>query len=120
MVLLRVSGQALIDALENGVSELPALEGRFCQVSGLAYKYDRSAPPMSRVTFARIGGQPIDPEHKYILATRGCMARGKDGFSPLLVQSEYGEAEELFCEEDGVLSSTILRQYSLSLKVISN
>ncbi|KAJ5651671.1 hypothetical protein N7507_009097 [Penicillium longicatenatum] len=119
VVLLRVRGQALIDALENGVSELPALEGRFCQVSGLSYGFDRSAPPMSRITFARIGGQPIDPEHKYTLATRGYMARGKDGFASLLVQSEDGEAEELVCEENGVLISTILRQYFLSLKVIS-
>ncbi|KAJ5538893.1 hypothetical protein N7494_008372 [Penicillium frequentans] len=119
VVLLRVSGQALIDALENGVSELPALEGRFCQVSGLTYGFDRSAPPMSRVTFARIGGQPIDPELKYTVATRGYMARGKDGFSSLLVQSENGDAEELVCEENGVLISTILRQYFLSLKVIS-
>ncbi|KAJ5929925.1 hypothetical protein N7466_005418 [Penicillium verhagenii] len=119
VVLLRVRGQALIDALENGVSTLPALEGRFTQVSNICFGFKLSGPPGSRVTYARIGGQPIDPDRHYTLATRGYMARGKDGFSSLLVQSENGEAEELVCEEEGVLISTILRQYFLSLKVLN-
>ena len=45
------------------------------------------------------------------------MARGKDGYEPLLVKSEGGEVEEVVNEENGVLISTILRQYFMSLKV---
>ncbi|KAJ5483076.1 hypothetical protein N7539_006522 [Penicillium diatomitis] len=112
VVLIRVSGQALLDALENGVSQLPALEGRFTQVSNIAFGFKLNSPSGSRLTFARVGGQPIDPERCYTVATRGYMARGKDGFSSLLVESE-GEIEE-----NGVLISTILRQYFLSLKVL--
>ncbi|KAJ5606632.1 hypothetical protein N7510_009413 [Penicillium lagena] len=118
VVLLRLRGQAILDALENGVSQLPALEGRFPQVSNIAFGYTLSAPPGSRITFARIGGEPIHLQRNYVLATRGYMARGKDGFSSLLIQSEGGEAEEIVCEENGVLISTILRQYFLSLKVL--
>ncbi|KAJ5769638.1 hypothetical protein N7520_004197 [Penicillium odoratum] len=113
VVLLRVSGQALMEALENGVSTLPALEGRFTQVSNICFGFKLSLPPGSRITFARVGGNPIEPERQYTLATRGYMARGKDGFSSLV------QAEELICEENGVLISTILRQYFLSLKVLS-
>jgi hypothetical protein len=118
VVLLRLSGQALLNALENGVSQLPALEGRFSQVSNISYGFKPTAPPGSRITFARVGGEPIDLHRDYVLATRGYMARGKDGFSALLVQSEGGEVEELVDEENGVLISTILRQYFLSLKVL--
>jgi len=118
VVLIRVQGQALLDALENGVSQLPALEGRFTQVSNISFGYRPDAPSGSRITFARVGGNPIDLKRHYILATRGYMARGKDGFSSLLVRSEGGKVEEVVDEENGVLISTILRQYFMSLKVL--
>lgn len=118
VVLLRVRGQALLDALENGVSKLPALEGRFTQVSNISFGYKLDAPAGARITFARVGDEPIDVNRKYVLATRGYMARGKDGFSSLLVQTEGGDVEELVDEENGVLISTILRQYFLSLKAL--
>jgi hypothetical protein len=118
VVLLRLSGHALLAALENGVSQLPALEGRFSQVSNISYGFKLNAPSGSRITFARVGGEPIDLQRNYVLATRGYMARGKDGFSSLLIESEGGEVEELVSEENGVLISTILRQYFLSLKVL--
>ncbi|CAI7589947.1 hypothetical protein N7533_009889 [Penicillium manginii] len=118
VVLLRAKGQAVLEALENGVSQLPALEGRFTQVSNISFRFKPDAPGGSRITYARIGGKPIDLQKDYVLATRGYMGRGKDGFSSLLVKSEGGEVEELVCEENGVLISTILRQYFMSLKVL--
>ncbi|KAJ5544459.1 hypothetical protein N7461_006763 [Penicillium sp. DV-2018c] len=118
VVLLKVRGHALLAALENGVSQLPALEGRFSQVSNINYGFKLEAPSGSRITFAHVGGEPIDLQRDYVLATRGYMARGKDGFASLLIQAEGGEVEELVSEESGVLISTILRQYFLSLKVL--
>jgi hypothetical protein len=118
VVLLRVRGHALLAALENGVSQLPALEGRFSQVSNISYGFKLDAPSGSRITFAQVGGEPIDLQRDYVLATRGYMARGKDGFSSLLIEAEGGEVEEVVSEESGVLISTILRQYFLSLKVL--
>ncbi|KAL3263355.1 hypothetical protein ABHI18_001892 [Aspergillus niger] len=118
VVLLRIKGRALFDALENGVSQLPALEGRFTQVSNIAFSYNPSAPSGSRINWAQVGGEPIDFDGQYTLATRGYMARGKDGFASLLVQSEGGEVEEIVDEESGILISTLLRQYFLSLRVL--
>lgn len=118
VVLLRVKGRAILDALENGVSQLPALEGRFPQVSNISFGYNSSAAAGSRITFAKLGGRPIDFERQYTLATRGYMGRGKDGYTSLLVKSEGGDAEEIVCEENGILISTIIRQYFLSLKVL--
>ncbi len=39
----------MVEALENGVSQWPKLEGRFPQVSGLKFSFDPSKPPGSRV-----------------------------------------------------------------------
>ena len=118
VVVLRISGKAIRDALENGVGELPAMEGRFPQVSNINFGFSASKPRGSRVEWAKIGDADIDDDKLYVMATRGYMARGKDGFDSLLVKSEGGEVEEVISEEDGLLISTILRQYFLSLKVL--
>lgn len=118
VVVLRVTGQAILGALENGVSTLPALEGRFPQVSNICFAFSGSEDPGSRVQWVKIDDEPIELERKYTLATRGYMSRAKDGFASLLVEAEGGEAEEIVSEENGVLISTILRQYFLNLKVM--
>ncbi|KAI1110293.1 Metallo-dependent phosphatase-like protein [Nemania sp. NC0429] len=118
VVVIRVDGQAIWDALENGVSQYPALEGRFPQVSNIKYKFDARKPSGSRIVSASIGGEPVDLVKKYVLVTRGYMARGKDGYDSLLVEPEGGKAEELVSEENGILISMMLRQYFMSLKVV--
>src|SRR6266545_1529560 len=52
VVTLTVSGAELKTMLENGVSQMPATNGRFPQVSGLCFTYDIAASPGSRVTSA--------------------------------------------------------------------
>ncbi|KAL8669010.1 MAG: hypothetical protein Q9168_006391, partial [Polycauliona sp. 1 TL-2023] len=118
VIVIRVSGSAILAALENSVSLLPALEGRYSQVSGIRFCYDPRLPPLERVKWVEIGGQPLEKGRKYSMATRGYMGRGKDGFTSLLVGSEGGEAEEIVSEENGILISMILRQYFMSLKVL--
>lgn len=118
VVVIRVTGGALRQALENGVSRLPALEGRFPQVSNISYSYTMKEPPGHRILSVVVGGQPLDDTRLYTITTRGYMGRGKDGYSSLFVRSEGGTAEELVSEESGVLISTILRQYFLSLKIV--
>jgi 5'-nucleotidase len=46
------------------------------------------------------------------------MGRGKDGFDSLLVIPEGGKCPEIVSEENGVLISTIIRQFFMSLKVM--
>ncbi|KAI9847569.1 MAG: hypothetical protein M1837_002143 [Sclerophora amabilis] len=118
VVVIRVKGKAILQALENGLSKVPALEGRFPQVSNISFEFDPQGPQGSRILWTKIGDEPIDLEKEYVLSTRGYMARGKDGYDSLLVKSEGGEAEEIVSEENGVLISTILRQYFMSLKVL--
>ncbi|KAJ4174577.1 hypothetical protein NW754_004996 [Fusarium falciforme] len=118
VVLLRVTGQAIFDALENSVSMYPALEGRFPQVSNIRFEFDPSRPRGNRVLWADICGEPYDPERLYVLCTRGYMGRGKDGFTSLLVKSEGGECEEIIEEENGILISAMLRQYFMGLLTV--
>ncbi|AEO58382.1 hypothetical protein MYCTH_2305675 [Thermothelomyces thermophilus ATCC 42464] len=119
VVVIKTSGQAILDALENGVSLYPALEGRFPQVSNINFKFDPSRPVGSRVLSVEIGGESLDKGRTYVLATRGYMGRGKDGYRSLLVRSEGGECEEVVSEENGMLISAMLRQYFMSLTVLA-
>ncbi|GAP84697.1 putative 5 -nucleotidase [Rosellinia necatrix] len=118
VVVIRVLGQAIWDSLENSLSLYPALEGRFPQVSNIKFEFDARKPAGSRIVSASIGGEPIDMARKYVLVTRGYMARGKDGYESLLVESEGGAAEEIVSEENGILISMMLRQYFMSLKAV--
>ncbi|KAL6708949.1 hypothetical protein ACN47E_002076 [Coniothyrium glycines] len=118
VIVLKVTGKAIREALENGVSNYPALEGRFPQVSNITFEVDYSKKPMQRIESVAIGQEPLDNTREYVLATRGYMGRGKDGYTSLLIQDEGGAAQELVSEENGVLISTILRQYFMSLKVL--
>ena len=119
VIVIKASGKAIWDALENGVSLYPALEGRFPQVSNIRFTFDPSRPSGSRIVSAEIGGTPLDNDRIYVLATRGYMGRGKDGYRSLLVQPEGGECEELVSEENGILISAMLRQYFMSLTVLA-
>jgi 2',3'-cyclic-nucleotide 2'-phosphodiesterase (5'-nucleotidase family) len=47
-----VNGAELKSMLENGVSQMPAANGRFPQVSGFCFTYDVALPAGSRVTGA--------------------------------------------------------------------
>ena len=118
VVVLKISGQAILTALENSVSLLPAFEGRFPQVSNIQFEYDQSLVPFSRILWVKVNGVDLDPEKYYTVATRGYMARGKDGFNSFLAKSEGGTAEEIVSEENGILLSMMLRQYFMSLKVL--
>lgn len=115
VVVIKVSGAKIIEALENGLSKVPALEGRFPQVSNIFLTYDPSREPGSRVTSCKIGQEQVIPDKKYTCSTRGYMAKGKDGFTALSLEDG---AEEIVDEENGVLISMIVRQYFLSLKVL--
>ena len=117
VVVLRIPGQDLLDALENAVSLYPALEGRFPQVSNINFEFD-PRQPAQRIKWVKVDGRPLDASQEYVVATRGYMAHGKEGFNTLLAESQGGKAEEIVSEENGMLISAILRQYFLSLKIL--
>ena len=75
-----VTGQTLIDALENGVSQIEEGAGRFPQVAGMSYAFDASAPAGERVSDVMVGGEPIDPEATYMAVSNNYVRNGGDGY----------------------------------------
>jgi 2',3'-cyclic-nucleotide 2'-phosphodiesterase (5'-nucleotidase family) len=89
VVTLEVNGAELKTMLENGVSFMPATNGRFPQVSGLCFTYDISAPAGGRVLGAvrqaadgTCTGTPVDltAASTYTVLENDFMANGGDGY----------------------------------------
>lgn len=80
IVVLKVTGKAIREALENSVSMFPALEGRFPQVSKIRFVFDPRRKVGERVVEVDINGEGYLPDKLYVLATRGYMGRGKGEF----------------------------------------
>jgi len=85
LVLIDVDGEQIHQALENGVSQWPKLEGRFPQVSGITFAFDPSKPAGSRVDpdYVKVGDEYLDKNHHYKLVTKAYLAKGKDGYDAL-------------------------------------
>ncbi|KAJ1948861.1 hypothetical protein FBU59_001401 [Linderina macrospora] len=76
VVVVKLTGDQIRRALENGVSKWPAQEGRFPQVSGLRFQFDPRRPPGDRVTSimitasakaaARAGQQGIEKDQEKV------------------------------------------------------
>ncbi len=76
----QVTGQTMIDALENGVSEIEESGGRFPQIAGMSFVFDASAEPGSRVSDVMVGGEPIDPAATYGVVSNNYVRNGGDGY----------------------------------------
>jgi 5'-nucleotidase / UDP-sugar diphosphatase len=80
-----ISGQGVIDALENGVSQVEEVKGRFPQVSGITFTFDASvAPNEGRVSDVMVASEdgfvPIDPGATYLVVTNNYVRNGGDGY----------------------------------------
>ena len=86
LTVIEVTGQQVLDALEWSVHSLPGEFGGFDQVSGLTFEVDATIPTpcvendskmfdhvdesmTRRVRNVLVGGEPIDPEKIYTLAS---------------------------------------------------
>ncbi|KAK6006835.1 hypothetical protein QM012_005843 [Aureobasidium pullulans] len=114
VVVIKVKGQQLLEALQNGVSKYPALDGRFPQVSNISYTFDPSQNSYDRIIGVQVGGKPLDVAREYSLATRDFMVKGGDGYNCFLPESKGGSAVSVVDEENGILLSMLLRQHFLS------
>ena len=96
VITVRVSGQMLLDALEFGVSKLPAISAGFPQVSGITFRVNQdiessvvvddknqfvSVSGEYRVSDVMIGQEPLDPKAEYTLAGTSYLLNGGDGYS---------------------------------------
>ncbi len=82
-VLLELKGSDLQAAMETSVGRVEEKQGRFMQVSGMTLVYDPKAAAGKRVVEIKVGGQPLDPNKIYKVATNEYVAGGGDGFEVL-------------------------------------
>ncbi len=81
----QVTGQTIIDALENGVSQVEEVKGRFPQVAGLKYSWDiKVAAGEGRISDVMVatddGFAPIDPAATYGVVSNNYVRGGGDGY----------------------------------------
>lgn len=85
LATVSISGADVIEALENGVSDIENGAGRFAQVAGVKYSYTLANPPGERISDVLVKGDgdswvPIDEEATYIVVTNNFVRGGGDGY----------------------------------------
>jgi len=110
---ISVSGRVLLQALNSGVSKLPAAAGQFPQVSGLTMIVDRNAPPTDRVRDVKVNGQPLDAGKTYTLALPDFVLKGGDNYTM------FGGQRVLIAPESGDLVVTALEKFVMKKQEIT-
>jgi 2',3'-cyclic-nucleotide 2'-phosphodiesterase (5'-nucleotidase family) len=83
LAVVSVSGQQLWAALENGISEVENVKGRFLQVAGLTFSYSINQDNGKRLQSVKINGKPLELNQQYVLATSDYLLKGGDGYTSL-------------------------------------
>lgn len=83
LVVLEVPGRVIHAALENSVAMWPKLEGRFPQVSGIAFVFDAQRPPGERVDarLVQIADEWLNLDQMYTLCIKNYIFGGCDGYT---------------------------------------
>uniref|UniRef100_A0A8C5KQG2 Ecto-5'-nucleotidase n=1 Tax=Jaculus jaculus TaxID=51337 RepID=A0A8C5KQG2_JACJA len=113
VLVVRVTGSQLLEALENGVYKYPALDGRFPQVAGIEFGFDPEAEPGHRVIrdTVKVQGQYLRKKKVYLLAIKEYIANGKDGYSMLK------SCPRMFDPETAQVLSTVVMNHFESIKI---
>ncbi|MZR32029.1 bifunctional metallophosphatase/5'-nucleotidase [Sneathiella litorea] len=104
-VLLELSGADVKEMLETGVSKVEDVAGRFGQVSGVAFTYDKALPSGARITEVTVGGAPLEMDKIYTVATNDYIADGGDGYAVLKGKKQLIDAS------GGTLMATTVMNY---------
>ena len=76
----RISGATLVAALENGVSQVEEVKGRFPQVAGVSFTFNASAEVGSRISNVMVGGAAVDLAKMYGAVSNNYVCNGGDGY----------------------------------------
>jgi 2',3'-cyclic-nucleotide 2'-phosphodiesterase (5'-nucleotidase family) len=113
VVVLDITGAGLRTALEEGVSSVEDVAGRFPHVSGMTFSFDPKKPKGSRVLQVTVGGKPLDPAAIYRLATNEYMMAGGDGYASLT------KGKPVIDASGGTLMATVVMDYITAKGTVS-
>jgi 5'-nucleotidase/UDP-sugar diphosphatase len=80
----QISGETLMAALENAVSQHEDGSGRFLQIAGMTMTVDLSMEAGSRISDVMIGGAALDMATTYGAVSNNFVRNGGDGFDMFL------------------------------------
>nr|XP_058967824.1 5'-nucleotidase-like isoform X1 [Pocillopora verrucosa] len=114
LVVLELTGDQILEALENGVSQWPKLEGRFPQVAGIKFSFNPDKDPGCRILedSVSINNEPLVKDKRYKVSTKSYLAKGKDGYQV------FTKGKVLVDEEDGSILNTIVRNHFHSINIV--
>lgn len=86
LATFQLTGADIVASLENGLSDIENGAGRFPQVAGLKYSFDKTKPSGARIVgdvMVEENGTwaPIDPAKLYGVVTNNFMRNGGDGYA---------------------------------------
>ena len=111
LVTVRMKGEKIYSAIERGVRDYTSgTNGGFLQVSGINCTIDGSKLAGERVKSITIGGQPLDKNKYYTVATNDYLYNGGDNYE------EFKGAELINMSS---LLKDVLAQYIKSKRVVS-
>ncbi len=81
-----LKGADIVASLENGLSQIEEVAGRFPQVAGLKFSFDKSRPAGERLVGDVLVQEgeawvPIDPDKTYGVVTNNFVRNGGDGYT---------------------------------------
>lgn len=80
LFVLDLTGAQILAALENGVSRVEDVSGRFPQIAGMRFMWNPNAEPGNRVRLVSIDGRTLDPSTTYRIVTNNFVASGGDDY----------------------------------------
>lgn len=80
VVVIKITGQKVLEALQKSVSLFPSPNPGFLQVAGMEINFDAARTSGNRVTSATIGGNAVDRAREYRIAMPANLARGALGY----------------------------------------
>ena len=115
--VIEMNSEQLLNALENGVSQYPRLEGRFPQVSGVSFEFSAEKSPGSRITqgSVKVGEEEVvaGDGKVFRVATKAYLTKGKDGYDIM------ADCKVLMDEEDCPVLPTLLINTFTELDVLN-
>ena len=112
-----LTGAEIVEALENGVSKVEEVSGRFPQVGGMRYDFNPSLPAGSRIVMVEVGSPeagytPIDMNATYRVATNNFLYGGGDDYEVFKTKAKNAT-------ETVLLLSDTLADYIKALSPVS-
>ena len=115
IIVKRLPGECILDALEHGVANLPNSAGSFPQVSGLSYDVDTSfnstvltdsqglflnVTGKRRVSNVKVNGEDLDLKRMYNVSLSEYLGAGGDGYTMFAKYEVFNES--LFNDTDAL------------------